>query len=167
MEADLKKKNVITLLIRLFSVKHVPVMKKKGGGRRVSVKGRNRDCSSRNFPPPTRSTFLSFFHPFSIYARHRADEDKGEEKKKKERKRDRKMEKNKERYKKMQHAWIRVARSKQRASWLYIFAASLWSGEGNARERKRNEFLSGSPSAQHKSRRLSFTRTFTLRVLRC
>lgn len=113
--------------------------------------------------PPTRSTFLPFLHPFCIHARRRAD--KGwEEKKKEERRKDGK----KQREIQEDATCVNTCTARFEAAWLYIYSQVLCrSGEGNARERKRNEFLSGSPSAQHKSRRLSFTRTFTLRALRC
>lgn len=164
MEADLKKaKNITTLLVRLSSVKRVPVAKEKGVEGAFPWRDEIVAARLETFPP--NALDLSPLSPSFLHPRTPSS-GQGVRREKK-RKSDRKMEKNKERYKKMQHAWIRVQHGLKQRGCIYIRTVLCRSGEGNARERKRNEFLSGSPSAQHKSRRLSFTRTFTLRALRC
>lgn len=136
-----KKKKVRTLLlIRASSVKRV-ARGRKGGGRRVPVKRRNRGCSPRNFPP-TRPTFLPFCESLQSTRVATSTNQRGWERQKRTRD---------------------TRRCNMRE---YVHARSSEHGcirrflAGNARRRKRNEFLSDSPSAQHKSRRLSFTRTF-------
>lgn len=158
-----KTKNITTLLVRLSSVKRVPVAKEKGVEGAFPWRDEIVAARLETFPP--NALDLSPLSPSFLHPRTPSS-GQGVRREKK-RKSDRKMEKNKERYKKMQHAWIRVQHGLKQRGCIYIRTVLCRSGEGNARERKRNEFLSGSPSAQHKSRRLSFTRTFTLRALRC
>lgn len=137
-----REKNVRTLLlIRVSSVKRV-ARGRKGGGRRVPVKRRNRGCSPRNFPP-TRSTFLPFCESFQSTRVATSTNQRGWERQKRTR--------DARRCNMREYVHARISEH----SCIRRFLA------GNARRRKRNEFLSDSPpSAQHKSRRLSFTRTF-------